>query len=146
MSASSTEQKTVQAVNPQHLYALMDQLPELILVLSLDGTCSWCNLAFARLTGKSREVLLGKAYPNPFNPATTIDFALAQDGPTRLEVFDLNGRLVRVLLNESLTAGHHDVTWTGLDQTGRPVASGAYFYRLTAPDGAVQAGRMVLVK
>jgi FOG: PAS/PAC domain len=61
MSASSTEQKTVQAVNPQHLYALMDQLPELILVLSLDGTCSWCNLAFARLTGKSREVLLGKA-------------------------------------------------------------------------------------
>lgn len=93
-----------------------------------------------------RATLLGKAYPNPFNPATTIDFALAQDGPTRLEVFDLNGRLVRVLLNESLTAGHHDVTWTGLDQTGRPVASGAYFYRLTAPDGAVQAGRMVLVK
>ena len=55
-------------------------------------------------------------------------------------------RLVRTLLNESLEAGHHDVIWTGKDQAGRPVASGAYFYRLRAADGSVQSGRMVLVK
>ena len=90
--------------------------------------------------------VLGRAHPNPFNPSTTIEFALAQDGPTRLEVFDLNGRLVRTLVNESLAAGNHGVTWNGNDRAGRTVASGAYFYRLTAADGSVQSGRRVLVK
>ena len=93
-----------------------------------------------------RATVLGKAYPNPFNPSTTIAFALAQGGPTRLEVFDLNGRLVKVLRDENLAAGSHEAVWTGLDQAGRPVASGAYFYRLRAADGSVQSGRMVLVK
>lgn len=98
------------------------------------------------LDGLPRATVLGKAHPNPFNPSTTIEFALAKSGPTRLDVFDLNGRLVHTLVSESLTAGHHSATWTGQDQTGRPVASGAYFYRLQAADGAVQSGRMVLVK
>jgi hypothetical protein len=90
--------------------------------------------------------VLGRAFPNPFNPSTTIEFALAQSGPTRLEVFDLNGRLVRTLINENREAGQHTATWQGRDRQNRPVASGAYFYRLTAADGAVQSGRMVLVK
>jgi GGDEF domain-containing protein len=94
MSASSTEQKTVQAVNPQHLYALMDQLPELILVLSLDGTCSWCNLAFARLTGKSREVLLGKAYPLPVLRELMVTDE-RKDLERWLEVPDSSPRLIR---------------------------------------------------
>jgi hypothetical protein len=93
-----------------------------------------------------RATVLGKAHPNPFNPSTTIDFALARSGPARLEVFDLNGRLVRVLVNENLDAGNHQATWNGNDRSGRSVASGAYFYRLTAADGSVQSGRMVLVK
>jgi len=93
-----------------------------------------------------RATTLDRAYPNPFNPSTTIRFTLAQDGPTSLEVFDLNGRLVRTLVRDNLAAGRHDAVWTGLDQAGRSVASGTYFYRLTAADGSVQSGRMVLVK
>lgn len=93
-----------------------------------------------------RATVLGKAHPNPFNPVTTIKFALAKSGPTRLDVFDLNGRLVNTLVNESREVGHHSATWTGQDQAGRTVASGAYFYRLTAADGSIQSGRMVLVK
>lgn len=53
------------AVSNQHLMQLMDGLDELVMVLRLDGTCAWCNRAFAELLGKPRDELLGKAYPLP---------------------------------------------------------------------------------
>ncbi len=93
-----------------------------------------------------RITTLDQAHPNPFNPSTQIGFALAQSGPTRLDIYTIDGRHVRSLVSESLNAGHHEVTWAGLDDSGRSVASGTYFYRLTAPDGAQQTGRMALVK
>jgi len=65
MHVSFKEQNTVSAVNPRHLFVLMDQLPELILVLGLDGRCRWCNLAVAKLLGQEREALLGRDYPLP---------------------------------------------------------------------------------
>ena len=49
----------------RHLLQLMDNLEELVVVLRLDGTCAWCNQAFANLLGHSREALVGKAYPLP---------------------------------------------------------------------------------
>jgi gingipain R len=73
--------------------------------------------------------LLGN-WPNPFNPATAVAFVLPGDGPVRLSIHDARGRLVRVLVNETLSAGHHEVTWNGRDQQGRPVASGVYLARL----------------
>ncbi|PID78861.1 hypothetical protein CSB20_13000 [bacterium DOLZORAL124_64_63] len=93
-----------------------------------------------------RRTALGRAHPNPFNPSTTISFTLAESGPTRLEIFTLDGRLVRTLVSESLAAGSHEAVWTGRDDAGRSVASGTYFFRLDAADGSRQAGRMVLVK
>jgi hypothetical protein len=93
-----------------------------------------------------RVTTLGQAHPNPFNPSTTIDFALAQSGPTRLDVFDLTGRLVKTLVSQSLEAGRHSATWTGRDQAGRLVGSGAYFVRLIGADGVVESGRMTLLK
>jgi flagellar hook assembly protein FlgD len=60
-------------------------------------------------------------------------------------VYDAKGQLVKVLLNENLPAGAQTVTWNGDDQTGRPVASGVYFYRLDA-DGRSLGKRMLLVK
>jgi len=52
-------------VSNQHLMQLMDSLGELVMVLRLDGTCAWCNSAFAEFLGKPRETMLGKAYPLP---------------------------------------------------------------------------------
>lgn len=65
-----SENRTMQAerdntVSNQHLMQLMDSLGELVMMLRLDGTCAWCNLAFAEFLGKPREALLGKAYPLP---------------------------------------------------------------------------------
>ncbi len=84
-------------------------------------------------------------FPNPFNPKTTIRFALPAAAPTTVSIFDLAGRHVRTLLDEDLTAATHEVTWTGDDAQGQPVAAGVYFYEVVS--GAHRAvGRMALVK
>ncbi|MCH7640112.1 MAG: T9SS type A sorting domain-containing protein [Bacteroidetes bacterium] len=86
------------------------------------------------------EVRLSGAYPNPFNPSTTIAYALPEAGPIRLEVFDTLGRVVRILIDEERAAGEHSVSF---DASG--LASGAYLYRLTSPAGSV-VRTMVLLK
>jgi hypothetical protein len=84
--------------------------------------------------------------PNPFNPRTTIAFATTDQASVNLQVFDLAGRLVRVLVDdETVTRGRHEVVWNGRDDTGRKVAAGVYFYRLTAGPWS-EMKRMVLVK
>lgn len=73
-----------------------------------------------------------KNFPNPFNPRTTVEFTLKRDAVASLRVYDAQGRLVRTLLSSYLAAGPHSVSWNGLDDTGRPSASGVYFLRLQA--------------
>jgi PKD repeat protein len=71
---------------------------------------------------------LGQNNPNPFNPQTTISFDLPEQGAVILRVFDVSGRMVRVLVGgEMHDQGRHDVVWNGRDDTGRRVASGTYF-------------------
>jgi hypothetical protein len=69
-------------------------------------------------------------YPNPFNPATKVQFVLDRDGQVSLRVFDVQGRAVRTLLDSYLTAGTRVVGWDGRDDRGRTLASGTYFIRL----------------
>jgi 5'-nucleotidase / UDP-sugar diphosphatase len=73
---------------------------------------------------------LAQNSPNPFNPSTTIAFSLDRTGPVRLDIFDLQGRLVRSLVDGAREAGEHRVTWDGRDGAGSPAASGTYVYRL----------------
>lgn len=83
--------------------------------------------------------------PNPFNPATTISFALQSATAVDLAVYTVDGRRVATLVHSDLGAGEHSVNWAGRDDSGRRVASGAYFYRLVA-DGQTLVKRMVMVK
>ncbi len=66
------------------------------------------------------------ATPNPFNPETVIAFDVVTAGPCRVTVHDLQGRLVRVLMDGEAAAGRHQRTWDGRDGAGRRVASGVY--------------------
>jgi|GEM_PF-829001 len=74
---------------------------------------------------------LGQNYPNPFNPSTTITFDLPVNGYAMLTVFNMLGQEVRTLVTGPLAAGRSRVVWNATDQSGRTVASGVYFYRLT---------------
>jgi M6 family metalloprotease-like protein len=72
------------------------------------------------------------AYPNPFNPETTIRYELAGRTHVSLRVYDVSGAVVRTLVDESKPAGSYSLTWNGRDDHGSSVSSGVYFYRITA--------------
>jgi len=75
---------------------------------------------------------LAQNFPNPFNPATTIRFALPQQSQVTISVYNVLGQQVGRLLDVALPAGFHEVRWTAQNATGAPVASGIYFYRMDA--------------
>lgn len=77
---------------------------------------------------------LGQNYPNPFNPITSISYDLPWQSDVILTVYDMQGREVKSLQNQSQPAGHHKVRWNGVDDSGNPVSTGLYFARLLAGD------------
>ncbi|MDH4038012.1 MAG: beta-propeller fold lactonase family protein [Candidatus Krumholzibacteria bacterium] len=83
--------------------------------------------------------------PNPFNPTTTIKYALAQDGPVSLTIYDVRGARVRELVNERQRADVYKVVWDGTNDRGQHVSSGMYFYRLSAGK-FTQTRKMLLLK
>ena len=83
--------------------------------------------------------------PNPFNPSTTIHFQVKQNGPIRLEIFDVTGARVRLLTEGYMDASRYGVLWNGRDDAGRAVESGSYFVRLHA-DGFSAVHRVLLLK
>ena len=93
-----------------------------------------------------RHFALHANAPNPFNSETSIRFELAEESAVRLEVFDLLGQRVRVLVAEALSAGEHQVLWDGRDELGARVSSGVYIYRLRAGGDFRQQRRMLLLK
>ncbi len=89
--------------------------------------------------------VLNPPAPNPFNPQTLLRVDLAQDGPLRLEIFDLRGRSVKVLMDGISLAGPNDFYWDGSDQMGRPAPSGIYFAKFRDATGA-QFQKLLLAK
>ena len=83
--------------------------------------------------------------PNPFNPTTRIEFGLKDATRVSLRIYDASGRLVRLLVEGNRPAGRHAEMWDGRDADGLRVASGIYFYRLTA-GRFDQTNKMVLVR
>jgi len=96
--------------------------------------------------GTSPLKLLVGNHPNPFNPMTSVGYAVPRAGPVVLSVYDASGRLVRALVEvSSHDAGRHSVSWDGRDENGVEVAAGVYFARLTV-DSESATGKMVLLK
>lgn len=85
-------------------------------------------------------------FPNPFSRVSTIQFRLSQHAAVTLRVFDISGRLIRVLAESApMTAGQHEIDWDGSTDTGAKATPGVYFYRL-ATGSRAQSYRMVFLK
>jgi bacillolysin len=91
------------------------------------------------------EFNLLQNFPNPFNPSTTIRFALPKEEKVRLAIYDMLGNLVTELINGSRSAGDHEVVWSGADDRGMRAASGMYILSIEA-GSKVQTRKMVLLK
>ena len=84
-------------------------------------------------------------FPNPFNGSTTIRLLIVDSGSVRLDVFDLVGQHVAILMQGSMGPGLYTVSWDGRDGTGHPLASGIYLYRLQVDERA-QTRKLLLVQ
>ena len=95
--------------------------------------------------GVPKDLFLGKNYPNPFNPSTTISFGLPKTADVKLSVFNIVGQEVAVLINGNLQAGQYKATWDGVNSNGITVSSGLYFMKLqTGSSHLIQ--KMILTK
>lgn len=96
-------------------------------------------------TGPDLAARSHRSYPNPAGPATTIAYSVTEPGPVRLEIFDARGELLQVLEDAWREPGSYRAHWDGTDRSGNRVASGVYFYRITA-DGTEQTRKMVFLR
>ena len=123
--------------NPDEVEITARDADNKALELTVDGTVNGSDIPI--------RYSLSANFPNPFNPSTKIAFDLPKSQNVRLVVFSVDGRRVRTLRNESMSAGRHTVTWTGRNDQGELVAAGAYFYRLQAGDFS-ETKKMMLIK
>jgi hypothetical protein len=93
---------------------------------------------------------LSQNFPNPFNPATTINYDLPEASNVRVTIYNILGQAVKTLVDESRLAGYYSVQWNGTGDDNRSVASGMYLYRIEAVGAGnstfTQVKKMMLLK
>ena len=85
-------------------------------------------------------------YPNPFNPETTFRYSLKTDSKVELTIYNIRGQRVNRLVSEVRKAGIHETTWKGQDSSGKQVASGVYFCKLSIDGESTQIRKVLLLK
>ena len=115
----------------------------------IDLISDWINEGANNLTLKDsflpQNFTLEQNYPNPFNPSTTILYNLSNDEWVSFEIFNLNGKKVRTLVNEYQNSGPKKVIWNAENNHGRQVPAGIYLYSIVAGN-VKQTKKMLLVK
>ena len=108
--------------------------------IDFNGNFEYFNLNNEVNIGTPSGYALSQNFPNPFNPSTTINFDIPRDGNVSLKVFDLSGKEVGAIVNETMAAGYHSVRYDGSS-----LSSGIYFYTLKA-DNFTATKKLVLLK
>ena len=92
----------------------------------------------------AKEFSLKQNYPNPFNPSTTISFDLNTSDMISLVIYDITGKEVNTLVNKDMTAGNYTYNWNAVNNSGKKVASGIYFYTLKSSTSSITQKMMYL--
>jgi len=131
------------AAGSHELFSFEGKDVELVKVEAADNLGRTLKSTISTKNIPTAFALLGN-YPNPFNPATNIAFALPENGSVSLKIYNIAGQLVKSY-EGYYEAGNHTITWDGTNLNGENVASGIYFYRLLA--GSFSATKkMVMTK
>ncbi|MCD6163420.1 MAG: VWA domain-containing protein [candidate division Zixibacteria bacterium] len=113
-----------------------------------DGNGCLINTLLKREVPLPEQFSIVCCYPNPFNPTTTIEFALPVADNVTLNIYDISGRLVKELASGQLKAGYHYISWNGINDAGKNTASGIYFAKLKSNNEIqnVSIKKLVLLK
>ena len=110
---------------------------------------NWMDSQILLLNSKSSlmpiDFCLYQNYPNPFNPITTLSYSLPSDELVNITIFDIMGRVVKTLTNDSQNAGFRSIQWNATNNRNEPVSAGLYLYTIEAGDFR-QTKKMVLLK
>ncbi len=148
---------SVEQFNPQDLFHIQKVclLPDRLVVLEpMSDNTGILSFAFEPPMGKratrDEEIIpftfaLNQNYPNPFNPSTTVSFEIPSTQWVTLEIFNILGQKVTVLVDEKMAAGRYSLVWDGKNSAGRYVSSGVYFSRLSAGDNT-EVKKMLMLK
>ena len=113
---------------------------------SLTDARAFCTDVTLNVVGTGGPRQIAAFAPNPLNPQSKLTFATGREGPARALLFDIQGRLIRTLLDTPrLAAGPHDYSFDGKDDRGRSLSSGVYFYRVRSVEGVFD-GQIVILK
>ena len=102
--------------------------------------------ASVRIETRPEVYSLSDNYPNPFNPETTIKYQLPEAGDVNLEVYNMLGQVVRTLVSTNQNAGRYVLQWDATNDSGHPLSSGIYFYRIQAGGEFQSIKKMLLLK
>ena len=107
--------------------------------------CEGQELALTNATKYPETFKLSQNYPNPFNPVTSLRYDLPEDGLVNITVYDMMGRVVKTLVNNSQTAGYKSIQWNATNNRNEPISAGLYLYAIQAGEFR-QTKKMVLLK
>ena len=110
-------------------------------LVAIDVTVLWADLGIAI----PDEFALHQNYPNPFNPVTTLRYDLPENGLVNIIIYDMLGRQVKTLVNQTHDAGYRSVIWDATNDYGKSVSAGIYLYQIQAGE-YMQTKKMVLLK
>ena len=96
--------------------------------------------SIAMAASTPQEFSLSSAYPNPFNPSTTIDFAVPFQSDVLISIYDISGKKIKTLVAQNYLAGNHSIIWNAGNYS-----SGVYFVRMVS-EGYVDSQKLMLVK
>jgi flagellar hook assembly protein FlgD len=91
------------------------------------------------------QYALHQNYPNPFNPVTTLRYDLPENGLVNITIYDMLGREVKTLINQTQDAGYRSVIWDATNDYGKSVSAGIYLYQIQAGE-YISTKKMVLLK
>ena len=91
------------------------------------------------------HITLSQNFPNPFNPTTEIHFSISQKTDVKLEIFNISGQLIDILVDRNMSAGTYSIEWDGKSKSNSTVSSGIYLYKLTTNE-TNETKKMILLK
>ena len=120
---------------------------DLFLQVLENGSCATVGTDLTKDISLPKKFVLHQNFPNPFNPTTTLHYELPEDALVNITIYDILGREVRTLVNQTQDAAHRSVIWDATNDYSKPVSAGIYLYQIQARQiNSGQAGEFVQTK